>query len=191
MVNDIRKILIVGLGNPGKKYELTRHNFGQMILYGFAKKHHLVFAEEKNIKGNLAQGRWGQEKLLLLFPTTYMNLSGKSVHKAISFYKVALQNVLVISDDIALPFGAFRFRLKGSAGGHNGLKSIQDSLRTQEYQRLRIGVGEPTIGLLENYVLDSFSKNEMEEIPKIIDEGINYLEKWLLEKIKECNEQRK
>lgn len=174
-----RKMLIVGLGNPGKKYFFTRHNFGQMVLYAFAEKHHFSFKKERDFKGEIAKGNWKEGKLLLLFPTTYMNLSGRAVRKTVDFYKISLEDVLVISDDAALPFGTHRFKSKGSAGGHNGLKSIQECLGTSEYQRLKMGVGEPLIGYLEDYVLSPFTKEEQEKLPEMITQGVIYLEEWL------------
>ena len=172
-------MLIVGLGNPGKKYDLTRHNFGQMVLYAFAEKHHFSFKKEREFKGEIARGRWKEERVLLLFPTTYMNLSGQAVRKTVSFYKIPIEDLLIISDDAALPFGTLRSRNSGSAGGHNGLKSIEESLGTRDYPRLKLGVGEATVGLLEDHVLSPFTKEEQEKLPEMITQGVRYLEEWL------------
>jgi len=179
MESESRKELIVGLGNPGKKYEFTRHNFGQMVLYAFAEKNHFSFKKEREFKGEVAKGTWKKGKIFLLFPTTYMNLSGQAVRKIVDFYKISLENILIISDDAALPFGNHRFRDKGSAGGHNGLKSIEESLGTQDYQRLKLGVGEPLVGFLEDYVLSPFTKEEQEKLPEMITQGVTFLEEWL------------
>ena len=179
MQSESKKELIVGLGNPGKKYDFTRHNFGQMVLYAFAEKHHFSFKKEREFKGEIAKGSWKEGKLFLLFPTTYMNLSGQAVRKIVDFYKISLEDVLIISDDAALPFGTHRFRSSGSAGGHNGLKSIEESLGTQDYQRLKLGVGEPLVGFLEDYVLRPFTKEEQEKLPEMITQGVTFLEEWL------------
>lgn len=179
MSGESKKMLIVGLGNPGKKYDMTRHNFGQMVLRAFAEKHHFSFKKERDLKGEVAKGTWKEGKLFLLFPTTYMNLSGQSIRKTTDFYKISLEDVLVISDDVALPFGTLRFRSEGSAGGHNGLKSVEESFGTQDYQRLRMGVGEPVVGYLEDYVLSPFTREEQEKLPEMITQGVTFLEEWL------------
>lgn len=179
MISESKKKLIVGLGNPGEKYSLTRHNFGQMVLYAFAEKHHFSFKKARELKGEVANGMWNGEKLLLLFPMTYMNLSGESVRKTMGFYKIALEDLLVISDDVALSFGTFRDRERGSSGGHNGLKSIEENLNTPNYHRLRMGVGEPSVGFLEDYVLSFFTEEEQKKLPEIISQGVRFLEEWL------------
>jgi PTH1 family peptidyl-tRNA hydrolase len=183
--SESEKVLIVGLGNPGKKYEMTRHNLGQMVLSAFAQRCAFPFKKERSLKGEIAHGDLKGKKLYLLFPTTYMNLSGESVSKTIQFFKIPLKGVLVLSDDVALPFGTLRFRTKGSAGGHNGLKNIEEHLGTDEYQRLKLGVSEPIIGSLEDYVLAPFTKEEQEKIPEITTQAINFIEEWLFQEMKE------
>lgn len=185
MDSESQKALIVGLGNPGKKYDSTRHNLGQKVLFAFAKKHSLSFKKESDLKGEIAKGNWKDGKIFLLFPTTYMNLSGKAVRKTMSFYKVATDEVLILSDDAALPFGTLRFRRRGSAGGHNGLKSIEECLGTKEYQRLKFGIGQAAVDYLEDYVLKPFTKEEQEKIPEIITQGVNFIEEWLFQEMKE------
>ncbi len=180
-----KKALIVGLGNPGKKYDLSRHNLGQMVLFAFAKKHSLTFKKEGDLKGKIAKGSWKSGKVFLLFPTTYMNLSGQAVRKTMSFYKIPAEEVLILSDDAALPFGTLRYRKKGSAGGHNGLKSIEESLGSQEYQRLKLGIGEPEVGYLEDYVLAPFTKEEQEKIPEITTQVVEFIDEWLFQEMKE------
>lgn len=179
------KALIVGLGNPGKKYDKTRHNLGQMVLSALAQRCALSFKKERDLGGEIARGEWKGKKLFLLFPTTYMNLSGQTVRKTMQFFKIPLEDVLILSDDIALPFGTLRFRDKGSAGGHNGLKNIEEQLGTQEYQRLKLGVDEPTVGYLEDYVLAPFTKEEQEKIPEITIQAIKFIEEWLFQERKE------
>ena len=185
MNSESKKALIVGLGNPGKKYDLSRHNLGQMVLSAFAEKHSLTFKKEGDLKGEIAKGSWKDGKIFLLFPTTYMNLSGTAVLKTMSFYKIPAEEVLILSDDAALPFGTLRFRKKGSAGGHNGLKSIEESLGTQEYQRLKFGIGQPEVGYLEDYVLMPFTKEEQEKIPEISTQAVSFIEEWLFQEMKE------
>ncbi len=186
MINSAsQKALIIGLGNPGMKYNSTRHNLGQLVLFSFARKHALFFKKERDVKGEVAKGNWKDGKVFLLFPTTYMNLSGQAVRKTMNFYKITIDEVLVLSDDVALPFGTLRFRRKGSAGGHNGLKSIEECLGTDAYQRLKLGIGEPSLGCLEDYVLKPFTNEEQKKIPEITTQGINFIEEWLFQEIKE------
>ena len=185
MDSESQKALIVGLGNPGMRYASTRHNLGQMVLFSFAKKHALSFKKERDLKGEVAKGDWKAGKVFLLFPTTFMNLSGQAVRKTMSFYKITIDDVLILSDDAALPFGTLRFRKKGSAGGHNGLKSIEECLGINEYQRLKFGIGQPSATYLEDYVLKPFTKEEQEKIPEITAQGINFIEEWLFQEMKE------
>lgn len=185
MESERKSALIVGLGNPGKKYEMTRHNLGQMVLDAFAEKYQLSFKKESALKGELAKGTVKERKVFLLFPTTYMNLSGQAVQKTMDFFKLSKEEVLILSDDVALPFGTLRFREKGSSGGHNGLKDIEEKLGTQEYQRLRLGVGEPSVGYLEDYVLAPFTKDEQEKIPEVTTQAVTFIEEWLFQEMKE------
>jgi PTH1 family peptidyl-tRNA hydrolase len=185
MESERQRALIVGLGNPGKKYELTRHNLGQMVLSAFAAKHQWPFKKESMLKGDVAKGMVKEGKVFLLFPTTYMNLSGQAVRKTMDFFDLSRAETLILSDDVALPFGTLRFRERGSAGGHNGLKDIEEKLGTQEYQRLRLGVGEPSFGTLEDYVLAPFTKEEQEKIPEILTRAVTFIEEWLFQEMKE------
>lgn len=174
-----KKALIVGLGNPGEAYQKTRHNLGQMVLSAFAKKHQLSFKRERAVKGQLAKGEVGERRVFLLFPTTYMNLSGGAVIKALRFCNLSIKELLVLSDDSALPFGMLRYRPKGSSGGHNGLKDIAEKLGTQEYARLRLGIGEPSLISLERYVLQRFTEEEEKKIDEIAAEASCFIEEWL------------
>jgi len=124
-------------------------------------------------------GSVGDDKVILLLPKTYMNLSGKAVRKVLDYYKIDLAHLIVTADDIALDFGILRFREKGSAGGHNGLKDIESHLGTQEYKRLRLGIGDREHGLLEDYVLTPFTPQERELLPKVIEEGAEVLDKLI------------
>ena len=161
--------LIVGLGNPGAEYSGTRHNVGFMAADALHENY--AFGTFKNkFDGLIAEGKIGNEKVYLLKPQTFMNLSGNSVVKAASFYKILPQNIVVIHDDMDLPVGKLKAKLGGGAGGHNGLKSI-DAAITPNYNRIRIGVGHPQ-GHGEdvvNYVLGGFSKADKETIFSEID----------------------
>jgi len=150
--------LIVGLGNPGTQYRGTRHNVGFDILDLISIKYKIVVNRIK-FKGIYGEGSIGGEKVILLKPSTFMNLSGESVREAASFYKISGDNIIILHDDISLEIGSMRIRSKGSAGGHNGLKSIILNLSSDEFVRFKIGVGEPK-GELVSYVLGKFSKNE-------------------------------
>jgi PTH1 family peptidyl-tRNA hydrolase len=179
--------LIVGLGNPGTKYEKTRHNLGFLVIVALAKKHSLSFKRGWRLQGKVASGVIADKKVHLLMPTTYMNLSGTAVHKALHFYKIARKQMLVVVDDVYVTFGAMRLRGEGSPGGHNGLKHIQACLGTQDYPRLRMGVG-PQNGknlpdgretLLEEYVLAQFSPAEQQILPQVVENGAAVAEEWL------------
>ena len=133
--------LIAGLGNPGKEYEKTRHNVGFEVLDRVAKEMG-IRAESKELRALVGKGLWRGEKVLLVKPQTYMNLSGESIGALADYYKIPAEQVIVISDDVALPVGSLRVRKKGSAGGHNGLKNIILHLGTEDFPRVRVGVGE-------------------------------------------------
>jgi peptidyl-tRNA hydrolase, PTH1 family len=179
--------LIVGLGNPGSKYEKTRHNLGFMVVEALAKRWGLSFKRGWRIQGLVASGSLGEKKIHLLKPTTYMNLSGAAVNKAVRYYKIARAQLVIVVDDVYVKFGAMRFRAEGSAGGHNGLKSIEACLNTQAYPRLRMGVG-PQNGkdlpdgrevLLEEYVLENFTPTESQALPQVVENGASVVEEWL------------
>ncbi len=156
--------LVVGLGNPGKEYANTRHNIGYMVLDSYAKSKNYSFKKRVLLEGELYVSR----DFVLLKPTTYMNLSGNSVQKVAHYYHIDTKDTLVISDDFNIPFTTLRIREKGQAGGHNGLKSIISSLKSEEFPRLRVGLGEPkgdTIG----YVLGPISKTDQEKLDKLFE----------------------
>lgn len=150
--------IIVGLGNPSKQYEGTRHNAGFMTLDVLADRYNIDISEKKH-KALCGKGVIEGNKVVLLKPQTFMNLSGESVRAAADFYKVAPEEIIVIYDDISLEPGQLRVRKKGSAGGHNGMKNIIAHLGTQDFPRIRVGVGEKPAGMdLADYVLGRFSK---------------------------------
>lgn len=154
-------IVIVGLGNPGKNYEKTIHNLGYLTIDHFAKSNGLTFSKSKYF-GKVAEGVIDGEKVILLKPETFMNLSGKSVEAVVNQLKLDIDNILVIVDDIDLNFGALRVRSKGSAGTHNGLRDIVQKVG-ENFARLRIGAGRPEPNQdLANYVLGNMSKERME-----------------------------
>ena len=160
--------VIVGLGNPDRKYQNTRHNIGFDVIDVIANKNHITVGERKH-KALIGKGLVGGQKVVLVKPQTYMNLSGESVREVIDFYKIDEKDeLIVISDDVSLDVGQIRIRKKGSAGGHNGLKNIILHLGHDEFQRVRMGVGEKPEGYdLVDYVLGHFSSEERE----IMDES--------------------
>lgn len=162
------KYLIVGLGNIGKEYAHTRHNIGFDVLDALAKANELTFEEERH--GSVATLKWKGRIFVLLKPTTYMNLSGKALSYWMQKEKVLLENVLVVVDDLALPFGAIRIKPKGSDAGHNGLKHIQATLGHSNYARLRFGIGDQfRKGGQVEYVLGKWDAEEEKELPFRID----------------------
>jgi peptidyl-tRNA hydrolase, PTH1 family len=174
------RFLIVGLGNPGKAYEATRHNVGFKVVELLAEKRGLKWKPRLEIaKGNLAEGEILGQEVLLLEPLTYMNSSGFSVRLCSDYFKVPFGQVLVIVDDVALPFGNLRFRMGGSAGGHNGLKSVEEHLNTQNYPRLRIGVGNDPQSELASYVLGKFTEEESSAIERVLKDAVTVIETWI------------
>ena len=164
--DDMPKFLVVGLGNIGSEYRNTRHNIGFDVVDHIAQEKEVSF--ETLRYGQLAQTTHRGKKLLLLKPTTYMNLSGKAVRHWMQKEKIAPAHLLIITDDIHLDFGTLRFRAKGSAGGHNGLKNIEELLGNQQYPRLRFGVGNPGRKNQVDYVLGQWSSTEQEQMPERI-----------------------
>ncbi|HNG85237.1 MAG TPA: aminoacyl-tRNA hydrolase [Bacteroidia bacterium] len=159
------KFLIAGLGNPGAEYAGTRHNIGFGVLDFIAQQHACTFSNTRY--AHLSEWRHRGKPVFLIKPTTYMNLSGKAVQYWMQAEKIAIENILVIADDIALPFGTLRLRAKGSDGGHNGLKSIQECLNNTNYARLRFGVGSNfPKGRQADYVLGSWDSEELAAIPE-------------------------
>lgn len=153
------KILVVGLGNIGDEYENTRHNIGFTVLDAIAKEHNLKFRVDR--LASVTEFKTRGKTIIFVKPSTYMNLSGKAVNYWLQAERITKENLLVVTDDIALPFGTLRMKGKGSDGGHNGLKNIQETLNSNEYARLRFGVGsEFSKGKQVNYVLGKWSEEE-------------------------------
>ena len=158
--------LIVGLGNPGKEYENTRHNTGYIFIDSFAEKLNVTFDKQK-FNGLYAETTINGEKILLVKPLSYMNLSGEVVGKFVNFFKIDINDILVISDDLDMEVGRIRLRSKGSSGGHNGLKNIALHLNTEDFKRLKIGISNDKLIDTKDYVLGKFTKEEKEVIEKM------------------------
>lgn len=171
------KYLIVGLGNPGTEYELTRHNIGFLTLDRYADNEKVKFSTQR--LADKAEVRYKGRTLTLIKPNTFMNLSGKAVNYWMNDLKVSLENVFVIVDDIALPFGNLRLRGKGSSAGHNGLTNIEETLNTQNYTRLKFGIGNnfPKGGQVD-YVLGRFTDEEFKALPSHMDKAIQMVQSF-------------
>lgn len=171
------KYLIVGLGNIGGKYLNTRHNIGFKVLDSFAEESSTFF--ETLRYGDVTTIKYKSRSLILLKPSTFMNLSGNAIAFWLQKEKIPLENLLVITDDLSLPFGKLRLKGKGSDGGHNGLKNIQEVLKSQNYARLRFGIGNAFHkGTQVNYVLGEWSENEKETISEHIDYAKLYIKSF-------------
>lgn len=160
--------LIVGLGNPGKEYEKTRHNMGFMTIDTFANKYNFLFNKNK-FDGVYAEGIIEGEKVILLKPQKYINLSGEVIRDFINYYKINIQDILVLCDDMDLEIGTFKIRYKGGSAGHNGLKNIEANLKTQEYKRVRIGISRDKNYDVVDYVLGKLSKEELAKSQIVLD----------------------
>ena len=171
--------LIVGLGNIGVEYVNTRHNMGFMVLDAWAQASNISF--ESGRYGSTATVSFKGRKFTLLKPSTYMNLSGKAVRYWMTELKIPVENILVISDDLNIPFGTLRLRKNGSAGGHNGLTNINELIGTQEYARIRVGIGNDFgRGQQVDYVLGELSKEEAEQMPDVSKRVIDGVKAWAL-----------
>lgn len=172
--------LIVGLGNPGPKYLWTRHNAGFIVLDRFA---HLagIQVARKTFSGLYGEGDYKGNRLLLLKPQTYMNLSGRSVAEALRFHKLEPADMIVVHDELDIPFGQIKFKADGGHSGHNGLRSLHQELGGGGYSRLRIGIGRPAHGNMADYVLTNFSKDEMISLPRLVDGAVDALEMMIAE----------
>ena len=181
--NTIIMKAIIGLGNPGMKYAGTRHNIGFDAVTAIADKYNLSI-NNKKFKGVYADGHIAGEKVLLVQPQTFMNLSGECVREVADFYKLNPDEIIIICDDINLDVGRLRIRKKGSAGGHNGLKNIIAHLGTEEFPRIRVGVGEKTEGWdLADYVLARFDKDSEPVIREALANVVGAVETWISEGI--------
>jgi PTH1 family peptidyl-tRNA hydrolase len=167
---DMKKFLIVGLGNMGEKYQDTRHNIGFTIVDALAKDRDVVFETRK--LGDLTRFNHKGRTFILLKPNTYMNLSGKAVNYWLKIEKIPMENLLVLTDDLNLPFGTIRIKGKGSSGGHNGLTSINEVLQTQNYARFRFGIGNDyPKGRQVEHVLGRWNDEELEKLPERLEKS--------------------
>ncbi|RNC87926.1 MAG: aminoacyl-tRNA hydrolase [Winogradskyella sp.] len=183
-IDPMKKFLIVGLGNIGEKYESTRHNIGFKILDAYAKNNDFTFNTAK--LGDIATYKIKGRSLLFLKPSTYMNLSGKAIKYWLTKEKIPIENLLVITDDLNLPFGTIRLKSKGSDGGHNGLKDTQDKLQTTNYNRFRFGISNNfSKGRQIDYVLGKWSEEELEALNERLKLSINAINSFALSGIKE------
>lgn len=170
--------LVVGLGNIGKEYSCTRHNIGFMAIDKCAEIYNVDMTRHK-FNGNYGEINISGEKVIFLKPEKYMNLSGEVIRDFVKFYKIPVENILIINDDMDLMIGSFRLKYKGSPGGHNGLKNIELHLGTSEYKRLKIGISHNRLMDTKNYVLSKFSVDEMKLINPIIDIVPNIIEDFI------------
>ncbi|MEQ6377526.1 aminoacyl-tRNA hydrolase [Bacillaceae bacterium S4-13-56] len=169
---------IVGLGNPGRKYESTRHNIGFLVIDELLRRNGWALDKHK-FNGDYTVENLHGEKILLLKPQTYMNLSGESIRPMMDFYQIEPQDITIIYDDLDLPPGKIRLRQKGGHGGHNGIRSTIDHLGTKEFNRIRIGIGRPTPPMpVTDHVLGQFFKEEVDEILHSIKNAADACESW-------------
>jgi PTH1 family peptidyl-tRNA hydrolase len=173
--------LIVGLGNPGNLYRFSRHNAGFLVLDWLAEEWQIPISRRR-FGALYGKGRVGTEEILLVRPQTYMNLSGKSVKKFFEFYRIeAHDDVIVVHDDLDLPLGVIRLKKGGGLGGHKGLISIVEHLGSQDFRRLRVGIGRPPhSGMVEQYVLSPFTSEEITTVPEIVSTAGQAIEEMLL-----------
>lgn len=178
--------LIVGLGNKGKEYANNRHNIGFMAVDSFIKKHAITGMKVQG-KAIVYTGRVRDQKVIVAKPQTYMNLSGDSVKALASFYKIPLEQLLVVHDDLDLPWGLIRMRPEGGTGGQNGIRSIIERLGTNLFSRLKIGIDRPP-GRMDAaaYVLQDLNKAQLEELPGVLEKAVDAIESWLLAGILEA-----
>ena len=182
-IDPMKKFLIVGLGNIGEKYENTRHNIGFKILDAFSKTETFQFSSDK--LGETATYKLKGRTFIFLKPSTYMNLSGKAIKYWLVKEKVPLENLLVITDDLNLPFGTIRLKSKGSDGGHNGLKDIQDKLQTTKYNRFRFGISDTfSKGKQVDYVLGEWSVEEENQLTERLQKSIEAIKSFVLSGMK-------
>jgi len=180
--------IVVGLGNPGKKYDGTRHNVGFAVVDALAEGPG-VSAFQDRFEAEIAEFHEADGKVLLVKPATFMNLSGRAVRQVLDFYQLTPADLLVVCDDINLPLGKLRFRARGTHGGHNGLRDIQSHLGTTEYARLRIGVDAPDEDGTVDHVLSRFRPSERPIMKEAIEEAVQGAVLWLRDGIEKCMNQ--
>lgn len=171
--------LIVGLGNPGKDYINTRHNMGYFFIDNYALRHNVEIIKKK-FKGNYIKLKFNNEEIILLKPTTFMNLSGHSIIKYLKYYKIKTEDILIIYDDLDINFGKIKLKKQGSNGGHNGLKSIENVLKTTEYKRIKIGISNNKNIDSKKYVLTNLSIKEKKTIDLLVPIVNNIIDDFIL-----------
>lgn len=162
-------LVIVGLGNPEKRYAMTRHNMGFIAIDRLAQELGVTFSAKSKFSSEIAKTKWCGEDVILLKPMTYMNLSGEAVVAVLNYFGGEASDLIAVVDDADLPFGELRFREKGGSGGHNGLRSIEECIGTQDYPRLRVGIGR-SVGELSHHVLSRFSQAEEQQLDQITEQ---------------------
>ena len=177
----MNEVFIIGLGNPGKKYSRSRHNIGFLLLENLSKKYNLNFILKDKLRSYLAEFKINDSTFRLFLPNTFMNNSGEAVRAILDWYKINIDQIFIIVDDKDLPLGKIRFRKKGSSGGHNGLKSIIEKLQTQNFNRIRIGIGSPPLIKGKNHntishVLGNISLEEKSILDQVYKKVIESLE---------------
>ena len=170
--------LIVGLGNPGKKYEGTRHNMGFMAV-DLLSDQAQIDVDKEVFRGLMGRGKIFDQDVILFKPTTFMNLSGQAVQEVVHYFKIAIEDIVVVYDDMALEPGRIRLRLEGSSGGHKGMQNIIDCLSTEQIKRIRIGIGEPGDNNDIDFVLSKPLKEEMPLIEEAIENAVRALKEML------------
>jgi len=184
----MKEIFLIGLGNPGKKYSKSRHNIGFLLLENFSKKYNSNFLLKDKLKSSCSEFKINDSTYRLFLPNTFMNNSGEAVLAIVNWYKINLNQIFIIVDDKDLPLGKIRFRKKGSSGGHNGLKSIIEKLQTQNFKRIRIGIGSPPLTNEKNnfntisHVLGNISLEEKLILDKVYKRVIESLEQINIKK---------
>lgn len=181
-------LLLAALGNPGKEYQNMRHNFGFLALDAWAEKQGATFSDAKKFKSQIAEIKIGADKIVCLKPQTFMNLSGEAVCEAVDFYKIAHDQILVLHDDLDLPLGKLRFARGGSAAGHNGIKSIISCLGSQEFARLKLGIGRPVHPgqAAVDFVLQKFTKDEVIVVDEILPKLVQAIECFINDGLQEA-----
>lgn len=170
--------MIVGLGNIGPQYDNTRHNTGFIVVDAFAVEHNIELNNRK-LNAKFGIGMVGTQKVILVEPTTFMNESGRAVRPIMDYYDIDINDVIIVHDDMDLPVGKLRIKAKGSAGGHNGIKSLIDHLGTREFTRLKVGIGHPANNNVVDHVLGKFNKDEAPLLNQTVDQSMELLNEWV------------
>lgn len=172
--------LVVGLGNPGLTYRSTRHNLGAVVAEAFCRRHRIRL-RRSSYRGLLGAGQVGGIQVAVLLPTTFMNLSGEAVKLAVGGLDLTARDIIVVSDDLDLPVGTVRLRDRGSSGGHNGLRSIIEELGTEDFPRLRMGIGRPQTDMVVAWVLGYFTREEHKVIEAVVPRAVDALDTFVVQ----------